>query len=119
MTKPTKSHGRKSIEATAKPRALMTGRPDLHGAWTAKVITLLPQHFPGVLGASLTGKALEDGLWQLQTIDLRSFGIGKHRNSYNREHGAKSNVEDAGRVPVPVVAPCVEHRHVQHVADQK
>ncbi|WP_322866196.1 tRNA (guanosine(37)-N1)-methyltransferase TrmD [Aquicoccus sp. G2-2] len=49
-------------------------------AWTAQVITLLPQAFPGVLGESLTGKALKDGLWQLDAIDLRPFGVGKHRN---------------------------------------
>ena len=80
MTTPTKSHGRLSIQATAKPRALMTDRPELAEAWTAKVITLFPQAFPGVLGASLTGKALDEGLWRLQTIDLRLFGEGKHRN---------------------------------------
>ena len=80
MTTPTKSHGRLSIKATAQPRALMTDRPDLAQAWTAKVITLFPQAFPGVLGASLTGKALDQGLWQLHPIDLRPFGIGKHRN---------------------------------------
>lgn len=55
-------------------------RPDLHGAWTARVITLFPDAFPGVLGASLTGKALQDGLWKLDPIDLRLFGKGRHRN---------------------------------------
>lgn len=49
-------------------------------AWTARVITLFPAAFPGVLGESLTGKALQDGLWHLETIDLRDFGIGRHRN---------------------------------------
>ncbi|MBT0959284.1 tRNA (guanosine(37)-N1)-methyltransferase TrmD [Alphaproteobacteria bacterium KMM 3653] len=58
----------------------MTPTPRLKGAWTAKIITLFPDVFPGVLGASLTGKALQDGLWALDTIDLRRFGIGKHRN---------------------------------------
>jgi len=77
---PSKSHGRLSIKATAQPRALMTDKPDLHNAWTARIITLFPEAFPGVLGASLTGKALNEGLWQLQPIDLRRFGIGKHRN---------------------------------------
>lgn len=48
--------------------------------WTARVITLLPEAFPGVLGHSLTGKALEQGLWALETIDLRPFGEGRHRN---------------------------------------
>ena len=76
----TKSHGRLSIGASLKPRELMTDRPVLKEAWTAKVITLFPSAFPGVLGESLTGKALQDGLWQLQAIDLRTFGKGKHRD---------------------------------------
>ncbi|MCA0273289.1 MAG: tRNA (guanosine(37)-N1)-methyltransferase TrmD [Proteobacteria bacterium] len=50
------------------------------GAWAARIITLFPEAFPGTLGLSLTGKALAEGLWSLQTIDLRPFGIGKHRN---------------------------------------
>jgi tRNA (guanine37-N1)-methyltransferase len=53
---------------------------DLAGAWTAQVVTLLPEAFPGVLGLSLTGKALEAGLWQLRTIALRDYGEGRHRN---------------------------------------
>ncbi|NNF23893.1 MAG: tRNA (guanosine(37)-N1)-methyltransferase TrmD [Rhodobacteraceae bacterium] len=77
---PAKSHGRLSIRPTARPRELMSDRPKLAGAWTAQVITLLPDAFPGVLGHSLTGKALDDALWQLETVDLRMFGEGKHRN---------------------------------------
>lgn len=77
---PSKSHGRKSIRATLQTRELMTESAALAGVWTAQVITLLPQAFPGVLGESLTGKALADGLWDLRAIDLRGFGEGKHRN---------------------------------------
>lgn len=80
MSDTPKSHGRKSIAATAAPRELVTDRPDLAAAWTAQVITLFPGAFPGLLGESLTGRALKDGLWQLRTIDLRLFGEGKHRN---------------------------------------
>lgn len=75
-----KSVGRKSIRPTLKPRALMTDAPDIAGAWTAQIITLFPQAFPGVLGESLMGRALKEGLWQLQTYDLRDYGIGKHKN---------------------------------------
>ena len=78
--KPNKSHGRLSISTSAKPQELMVDTPRLKGAWTAKVITLFPELFPGILGASLTGKALQEGLWSLETIDLRIFGEGKHRN---------------------------------------
>lgn len=79
MTDNGKSHGRLSIKATARPRELMTDKPDLVGAWEARVITLFPEAFPGVLGQSLTGKALDEGLWRLKTIDLRRYGEGKHR----------------------------------------
>lgn len=58
----------------------MTDTPVLADCWRAQVITLFPQAFPGLLGESLMGKALQDGLWQLETFDLRRFGIGKHRN---------------------------------------
>src|SRR6056297_938501 len=80
MSDTPKSHGRKSIRATLQPRELITPTPELARAWKAQVITLLPQAFPGILGESLTGRALKDGLWSLTPIDLRPFGEGKHRN---------------------------------------
>lgn len=80
MTQPPRSHGRKSIAASARPRDLMETAPRLAGVWAAQVITLLPDAFPGILGESLTGKALEEGLWQLGTTNLREFGVGRHRN---------------------------------------
>ena len=49
------------------------------GVWTARVVTLFPDLFPGPLGASLTGRALERGLWALETVDLRDHGLGRHR----------------------------------------
>lgn len=75
-----RSHGRRSICATRRPRELTAGVLDQASAWTARIITLFPQVFPGVLAASLTGRALEMGLWKLETIDLRHFGAGQHRN---------------------------------------
>ncbi len=74
-----KSHGRLAISASLKPREVMSDTPRLKGAWCAKIITLFPDLFPGVLGGSLTGKALQQGLWALEPIDLRTFGTGKHR----------------------------------------
>ena len=76
---PSRSHGRIAVSASLKPRELITDTPRLKGAWCAKVVTLFPDVFPGVLGASLTGKALQQGLWALEPIDLRAFGTGKHR----------------------------------------
>ncbi len=76
----TKSHGRKSISATVQPSDLMGETPRLKNAWQVKIITLFPGAFPGVLAESLTGRALQEGLWQLETIDLRPFGEGRHKN---------------------------------------
>jgi len=79
-TPPPRAQGRKTIRPTLKPQELMTDTPDLAGVWTAQVLTLLPDAFPGILGESLLGRALKDDVWQLQVTDLRRFGIGKHRN---------------------------------------
>ncbi|WP_370205126.1 tRNA (guanosine(37)-N1)-methyltransferase TrmD [Pararhodobacter marinus] len=77
---PKRSHGRVAVRLSVQPEDLLSGRPRLKGAWTAKIITLFPAAFPGVLEQSLTGTALERGQWRLETIDLRPFGEGKHRN---------------------------------------
>ncbi|MCA0044471.1 tRNA (guanosine(37)-N1)-methyltransferase TrmD [Celeribacter litoreus] len=79
-TQAAKSHGRLAVRPTLRPRELMTNTPDIVGVWKAKIITLFPDAFPGVLGESLTGKALQDGKWQLEQINLRDFGVGKHKN---------------------------------------
>jgi len=47
--------------------------------WAATVLTLFPEMFPGALGVSLVGKALEKNLWSLEVRDIREHGIGKHR----------------------------------------
>jgi len=105
MAERTKSHGRKSISATLKPRDLMTPRPTLANIWTARIITLFPDAFPGVLGESLTGKALKDGKWQIEATDLRMFGDGKHRNVDDTPSGG-----GAGMVlRADVVGAAIEH----------
>ncbi len=49
-------------------------------SFRATCLTLLPDAFPGVLGVSIVGNALREGRWSLETVDIRGFGIGKHRN---------------------------------------
>lgn len=46
--------------------------------WRALVLTLHPEAFPGPLGVSLIGKALRDGLWALESVDIRGFARDKH-----------------------------------------
>ncbi len=48
--------------------------------WQAKVLTLFPEMFPGPLGVSLAGRALEDRLWELCTLNIRDFACDKHRS---------------------------------------
>jgi tRNA (guanine37-N1)-methyltransferase len=46
--------------------------------WTARVLTIFPEIFPGPLGASLAGQALAWGRWRLETMDIRAFARDKH-----------------------------------------
>ena len=41
--------------------------------WTAHILTLFPEMFPGPLGFSITGKALEEKIWSLKLINLQNF----------------------------------------------
>ena len=80
MKNSTKSHGRLSLKPSKEPRELISKNPELNGVWRAKVITLFPEMFPGGLNHSLVGRALQENLWSLETINLRDFGEGKHKN---------------------------------------
>ena len=76
---PLRSHGRLNVQVSEKPRDLMAD-VQVKGAFTVKIVTLFAEAFPGTLGLSLTGKALDLGLWRLIPIALRPFGEGKPRN---------------------------------------
>ena len=47
--------------------------------WSATVLTLFPEMFPGPLGQSLAGRALKDGLWSLNCVNIRDHANDKHR----------------------------------------
>src|SRR5690348_11278819 len=46
----------------------------------ATVLTLYPEMFPGPLGVSLAGRALEEGRWSLDAVQIRDFATDKHRS---------------------------------------
>ena len=75
-----RAFGRLHARVSLTPRDLMAEVPSGPGIWTARVITLFPEAFPGTLALSLTGKALDMHRWHLEPIALRPFGEGKHRN---------------------------------------
>jgi tRNA (guanine37-N1)-methyltransferase len=73
------------------------------------VITLFPDMFPSALGYSVTGSALEKGLWSLTTIDLREHAHGKHRLVDDTPYGG-----GAGMVMRPdVVASAIDAARAQ------
>jgi tRNA (guanine37-N1)-methyltransferase len=46
--------------------------------WAATVLTIQPEMFPGPLGISLSGKALADKRWSLETLDIRKFATTRY-----------------------------------------
>jgi tRNA (guanine37-N1)-methyltransferase len=77
--------------------------------WLATVLTIFPEMFPGPLAHSLSGKALEKGLWALETVDIRDFARDKH-----------GSVDDApfGGGPGMVMRPDVVDAALGSVADR-
>src|SRR6266700_440668 len=49
-------------------------------SWRASVLSIFPEMFPGPLALSLAGRALENGLWSLEPIDIRAFATDRHRS---------------------------------------
>lgn len=45
----------------------------------AQILTLYPEMFPGPLGISLAGRALEEGKWSCAPLQIRDFATDKHR----------------------------------------
>ncbi len=43
-----------------------------------KVLTIFPEIFPGFLGHSLTGRALNEGIWSLEAVNIRDYAFDKH-----------------------------------------
>src|SRR5690606_28722775 len=78
--------------------------------WNATVLTLYPEMFPGPLGHSLSGKALNEGIWSLDTIQIRDFAKDRHRSVDDTPAGG-----GAGMVMrVDVLADAVDHAVARH-----
>lgn len=88
MTKnpPTKSHGRIAVRPTLIPKPLMEQEEVAH-KWTARILTLFPDMFPGPLGESLIGQALKKRMWNLQSIDIRKYAQDKHHSVDDKPFG--------------------------------
>ncbi len=77
------------------------GRP----AWRALVLTLFPEMFPGPLDISLLGQARAVNIWSLDTLQIRDFGLGRHRQVDDTPAGG-----GAGMVlRADVLGPALDH----------
>jgi len=78
--------------------------------FAATVLTLYPEMFPGPLGVSLAGRALEEGTWSLEAVQIRDFAADKHRTVDDTPAGG-----GAGMVlKVDVLARAVDHALALH-----
>ena len=74
-------------------------------SFAATILTLYPEMFPGPLGISLAGRALESGAWSLSTVQIRDFAADKHRTVDATPAGG-----GAGMVlKVDVLAAAIDH----------
>ena len=76
--------------------------------WTAGVVTLFPQSFPGTLGMSICGKALDRGIWALKTLDIRDFAVDRHKTVDSSPYGGG---------PGMVLRPDVLDRTLEAISD--
>ena len=76
--------------------------------WTAGVVTLFPGSFPGTLGMSICGKALDRGIWALKTLDSRDFAVDRHKTVDSSPYGGGPGI---------VLRPDVLDRTLEAISD--
>lgn len=89
------------------------GNPVTNNPWHATVLTIFPEMFPGPLGHSLAGRALANGTWRLDAVNIRDFAKDKHRSVDDEPFGGgagmvmRPDVVDAaiqgGKGPGPLI----------------
>jgi tRNA (guanine37-N1)-methyltransferase len=76
--------------------------------WRASVLTLFPEMFPGPLGHSLAGRALDNAIWSLETVQIRDFTTDRHHSVDDTPFGGGAGM---------VLRPDVVDAAADHVAD--
>src|SRR5260221_149032 len=75
-------------------------------SWRASILTLFPEMFPGPLGFSLAAKALENGIWSLEAVQIRDFAMDRHHSVDDMPFGGgagmvfRPDVVDAALDPI-------------------
>lgn len=71
----------------------------------ASILTIFPEMFPGTLQYSLAGQALNKGIWSYNVINIRDFGLTKHKNVDDEAYGGGD-----GLIMRPdVLGDCIDH----------
>jgi tRNA (guanine37-N1)-methyltransferase len=78
--------------------------------WRASILTLFPAMFPGPLGQSLAGRALETGVWSLDVVNIRDFALDRHRTVDDTPFGGGAGM---------VLRPDIVDAAVGSVADER
>jgi tRNA (guanine37-N1)-methyltransferase len=78
--------------------------------WRASVLTLFPGMFPGPLGLSLAGRALETAVWSLDVVNIRDFALDRHRTVDDTPFGGGAGM---------VLRPDIVDAAVESVADER
>src|SRR4029079_3247137 len=78
--------------------------------WTARALTLFPEMFPGPLGASLAGKALTEGTWALEAVDIRRFARDRHGTVDDAPFGGGAGMVMKPDVLSDAIAAAAQHR---------
>ncbi|HEU5048053.1 MAG TPA: tRNA (guanosine(37)-N1)-methyltransferase TrmD [Rickettsiales bacterium] len=73
------------------------------------ILTLFPEMFPGPLGHSLAGRALQNGLWNINPIQIRDFATDKHRTVDDTPYGGGAGM---------VMRPDVMDKALEHAKSQ-
>ena len=79
-------------------------------AWRATVLTLFPEAFPGPLSLSLAGQALTAGIWACDPVDVRTFGLGRHRQADDTPAGGGPGMV----LRADVLAAAIDHARPRH-----
>jgi tRNA (guanine37-N1)-methyltransferase len=84
-------------------------------SWRATILTLFPGMFPGPLGQSLAGRALETGIWSLEARDIRDFAPGRHRNVDDTPFGGGAGMVMRPDVVDAAIASAADSRPLLYV----
>lgn len=79
-------------------------------SWHASILTLFPAMFPGPLGQSLAGRAIETGVWALDVTNIRDFARDRHRTVDDTPFGGGAGM---------VLRPDIVDAAVASVADDR